>query len=144
MKYSLLLITVFYIFKQATGQSTVNFTYDYSGNRTSRAVINLKSTSSSFEAQTDSVEESFSEKLGDYDILVYPNPVESELTIEIHELDEYADASTTLFDQGGRLIMIREITPGHNKLDLSYLSAGSYYMVIRVGGKESRWTIVKE
>lgn len=144
MKYSLLLLTAFYVFVQASGQPTVSFTYDNSGNRTSRSFIMLKSTSPSFEAQTDSLEESFSEKLGDYDILIYPNPVESELTIEIRELDEYVDASATLFDQSGRLIMIREITPGHNKLDLSFLSAGTYYMVIRAGGNESRWTLVKE
>ena len=142
MKYSLLFLTLFYVFIQASGQSTVSFTYDNSGNRTSRTTIVLKSTATAQEDSSSS--EPYADQLGEHSILIYPNPVESELTVEIRGLEENSDAVISLFDQGGRLMLIRGNAQGSNTLDLSNLSAGTYFMIIRLGVSESRWTIVKE
>jgi hypothetical protein len=121
---------------------TVSFRYDNSGNRTSRTTITLKSASSS-EDETKP-EESFSDQVGEHGIVIYPNPVENELTVEIQGLDEKTDASITLFDQGGRLVLKQDKATNSNLLGLSHLSPGTYFMTIRVGSDSTKWKIVKE
>jgi len=121
---------------------TVSFRYDNSGNRTSRTTITLKSASSSEDETTP--EDSFSDQVGEHGIVIYPNPVENELTVEIQGLDEKSDASITLFDQEGRLVLKQDKAMGSNLLSLSHLSPGTYFMTIRVGSDSTKWKIVKE
>lgn len=141
MKHSTLLLACLLISAFSYGQ-TVSFRYDNSGNRTSRTTIVLKSTATAQEESTSS--EPFADQLGEHSILIYPNPVESELTVEIRGLEENSDAAISLFDQGGRLMMIKENLGHNNIIDLSNLSPGNYFMVIRLGSDNTKWTIVKE
>ena len=141
MKSCTLLLACLLFSAFSSGQ-TVSFRYDNSGNRTSRTTIVLKSTATAQKESTSS--EPFADQLGEHSILIYPNPVESELTVEIHGLEENSDAAISLFDQGGRLIMIKENLVYNNIIDLSNLSPGNYFMVIRLGSDNTKWTIVKE
>lgn len=141
MKHSTLLLACLLISAFSYGQ-TVSFKYDNAGNRTSRTTIVLKSTATAQEESTSS--EPFTDQLGGHSILIYPNPVESELTVEIRGLEENSDAGISLFDQGGRLMMIKENLDHNNIIDLSNLSPGNYFMVIRLGSDNAKWTIVKE
>jgi YD repeat-containing protein len=141
MKYAIFLLVFLFTSILTYGQ-TVSFRYDNSGNRTSRTTITLKSTASS-EDETKP-EESFSDQVGEHGIVIYPNPVENELTVEIQGLDEKTDASIALFDQEGRLVLKQDKATNSNLLSLSHLSPGSYFMTIRVGSDSTKWKIVKE
>lgn len=142
MKHLFLLFIAISAIVTASGQS-VRFSYDKSGNRTSRtSTITLKSTSSS-EDQAKLVE-TFADQVGEHGIKIYPNPVTTELTVEIQGMDENIDASISIIDQAGRLVISQIKATGSNLIDLSRLSPGNYFMVIRVGNQNTKWNIVKE
>jgi YD repeat-containing protein len=142
MKQSLLFIVIFSLALTVSGQTT-SFRYDNSGNRTSRTtVIGLKSTSGS--SGEDQSNEFFSDQIEEHAILIYPNPVESEITVDVQGLEENADGSISIFDQSGRLILTRENIVSSNTINLSHLSDGTYIMIIRLKGENKKWTIIKE
>jgi len=142
MKRTILLLVALFTSVIIYGQTTVSFTYDDSGNRTSRNTIGLKSTSETAEEANST--EPFSDKIGEHAVLIYPNPVESELLIEIERLEENTYAEISLFDQGGRLVLTRDKITSSNTINLSHFSAGTYLMIIRLGSDKTKWTIVKE
>jgi YD repeat-containing protein len=126
-----------------TYSQTTGFKYDNSGNRTSRTTtIGLKSTLGTSENVQSP--DSFTDELGTHAILIYPNPVESDLIIEIQEFDENADAVIAIYDQGGRLVMTLDKIVSSNTINLSNLTYGTYFLTIRLGSDITRWTIVKE
>ena len=141
MKRFILLVTFMTVGLIVMGQS-VTFRYDNSGNRTSRNFIALKSTSG---ASSDiSPSDTYSDQLDKQSVLIYPNPVRSEITVELKGLEENTEGSIVVFDQGGRLVVTHDMVSSNNTLDLSHLSAGTYIMVIRLGSSSTKWTIVKE
>ena len=121
---------------------TQKFWYDASGNRTSRKTIGLKSESGIIEDK-DTPEE-FSDQVGEKEILIYPNPVKSQLTIEITGYEEDLSAGFYLIDQGGRQVITRTKVPRITTLDLSGFSPGVYFLIIQVNNEKSKWTIIKE
>jgi YD repeat-containing protein len=142
MKHFIVLLVASFTSLISYGQTTVSFTYDDSGNRTSRNTIGLKSASSTEEEKT--FPESFSEQLGDQTILIYPNPVESELTVNIQGYEANSSVDISVYDKGGRLVMNQVITSDKSILNLSYLPSGNYFMNIRIGNKATQWKIVKD
>ncbi len=70
-----------------------------------------------------------------YDVAMYPNPA----TNTFH-LNCEADGTLSVVDVQGRKIMERNVTKGHNEIDVSALSSGLY--VCRIDGKT--WKLVKE
>jgi YD repeat-containing protein len=98
---------------------TVNFAYDDSGNRISRTTIVLKSTSGATNESNSN--EPFLDRMGDHSIFIYPNPVESELNVEIEGLEDNSDASISIIDQGGRLILHEDNLGRSNTINLSHL-----------------------
>jgi len=121
---------------------TVSFTYDDSGNRISRITIGLKSTSGATDDSNSN--EPFQDRVGDHSILIYPNPVESEINIEIEGIEENPDASISIIDQGGRLVLKKDNIGRSNTINLSHLPSGNYFMLIRLDSVSTKWTIVKE
>jgi YD repeat-containing protein len=142
MKHLFILLVVSFTSVFVYGQTTVSYTYDNSGNRTSRNTIGLKSTSGATEEANSTG--SFSDQIGEHAVLIYPNPVKSELLIEIQGLEETTYAEISLFDQGGRLVLTRDKIISSNTINLSHLAAGTYVMIIRLGSDKTKWTIVKE
>ena len=142
MKHVFIQLLAVLICSVACGQTVVSYSYDNSGNRTSRKIILLKSTSSSEgQAQQD---EPFSDQVGEHGIIIYPNPVTSELTVEIQGLDEDVDASLSLVDQGGHLVLKQDHVTGSNLLGLSHVAPGTYILIIRVNTGSTTWKIIKE
>ena len=142
MKHVFIQLLAVLICSVACGQSVVSYSYDNSGNRTSRKTIALKSTSSS-EGQSQQ-DEPFSDQIGKHSIMIYPNPVTSELTVEIQGLDEDADASISLVDQGGHLLLKQDHATGSNLLNLSQCAPGTYILIICVDTGTTRWKIIKQ
>ena len=120
----------------------VNYAYDASGNRTSRTVtfsksLLEKSDSSQYEKQE------IIEQLGERSITVYPNPVSEEVNVEISGYDENMVGSITIFDQSGRLIISQPQISIRNSFNMSRYSKGIYFMVIRIGENQTKYTIIR-
>lgn len=125
----------------ACKSQSISFTYDDSGNRIERS-ITLKSTASS--PKQDNPDNAFKDELGELDITIYPNPVRSELIIDISGEEEGVFATVSLFDQNGRLVLKKDNLTSTSTLNLGNLIPGNYFMIIQSGNKATRWKIVKE
>ncbi|NJK97740.1 MAG: T9SS type A sorting domain-containing protein [Bacteroidales bacterium] len=140
MKILLYLILFLPAFSVLKSQNTVTFSYDGSGNRTNRTISSLKSTKD----DNSENQREYKDQLGDNDILIYPNPVLTEMKIDIPSLDEGIFASLIIVDQQGRVILKEDKAVSSNLLDLSGLPPGIYYLNITIQDKSVQWKIVKE
>ena len=141
MKHFLILMVVFYLHAISYGQ-IVTYAYDNSGNRTSRTVTvskGLLSESDSSKINTEKI----TEQVGEQSIVVYPNPVREEVNVELTGFDESLDGSITLIDQGGRLIINQPQISTRNTINLSRYSKGIYFMIIKIGTNQTKYTIIR-
>jgi hypothetical protein len=122
---------------------TVYYSYDSVGNRTARSLSLLKSTAQEGNAEQPEQPE-FKDEVGGQDILIYPNPVQSELIVKIPGLEENEYASISVYGQGGNLLYRNEKATKDNSISFSGFSAGIYYMKIQAGEESVQWKIVKE
>ena len=154
MKHFYLLALIWFSGVVGYSQTTVSFVYDNSGNRTSRTSSGLKSTIESTidQKSIDSLSiligqksiDSLSDQIDEYTIMVYPNPVSSEINVEIQGIKENSVGTISLFDLNGRLVMSRNEISSTNLLFLSHLPSGTYFMIIHLEETVSKWTILKE
>jgi hypothetical protein len=76
------------------------------------------------------------------DIVLYPNPVQSELKIVLSEYSELADFA--IKDASGRTILKGKLNSGINAIDMNSLRPGFYLIQIKDGNQTSSGKIVKE
>ena len=141
MKHFLISMVVFYLHTISNGQ-IVTYAYDNSGNRTSRTLTvskGLLSESDSSKINTEKI----TEQVGEQSIVVYPNPVREEVNVELTGYDENLDGSITIIDQGCRLIINQPHLSTVNTLNLSRYSKGIYFMIIRIGTNQTKYTIIR-
>ncbi len=122
---------------------TVYFGYDAAGNRISRSITLQKSTAQ-HESENQAEPQEFKDQLGTHEVLIYPNPVTSELTVKIPLLDDNEYATISVFDQNGRLVYRNERATALNVIGFSDLHAGVYYMKIMMKDRSVEWKVVKE
>lgn len=134
MKY---LITILILLISITIQSqTITYSYDACGNRISREIILSRSIETS--------EKSFEEKLSENTIIIYPNPTEGILKIEIKERGQTGNQSITVYDSNGGLIRNTAITSSITEIDLSNCANGIYVLIISYNNETSTWKILKK
>jgi len=157
MKYilSLLPMLVISIFSSAQ----IHYTYDASGNRTSRWVdvtpvpYHAGSNDTTVELQVNKLlkqdkstpDSEKGKTLAEGEqgaIKVYPNPVVEKLNVDIPEGS--GDGSLLLYDGNGRLVLSQANVSTHNELDLSAQNKGNYFLVFQTAnGKRMFWKLVK-
>ncbi len=141
MKHLLILMAVLYLHGVSYGQ-IVTYAYDNSGNRTSRTLTVSKGLSNEIDSSKINTEK-ITEQVGEQSIAVYPNPVKEDVTVEIAGYEETLDGSITLIDQGGRLIINQPQISTRNTINLSRYSKGVYFMIIKIGTKQTKYTIIR-
>ena len=115
----------------------VSYTYDAAGNRKTRSIITVG------KGGLDENEEPKG-SLDGREILVYPNPVKEELTIEIWKGDNEDNYRFLLFDMNGKLIT--ESTQQGNGIlpfDMSIYQNGIYLLIIETGDGKKEFKIIK-
>lgn len=116
--------------------------YDVNGNRISRKIIQLKSTSfNSTQYEADTIK--YLEKANDFVITVFPNPTKGELKIEISPFDLVQNSSIGVYNSQGSLI-VQMSSSGADYINLSKYPPGYYIMQIDINGKKLEWKILKE
>jgi hypothetical protein len=142
-----------------SAQPKVHYTYDASGNRTSRWVdatpvpYHASSNDTTVELQVNNLlkqdkctpdsEKNKALAGGEQGaIKVYPNPVVEKLNVDIPEGTN--GGSLLLYDGNGRLVLSQTNVRTHNELDLSAQNKGNYFLVFQtVNGKRMFWKLVK-
>lgn len=142
----LFLVIPFFI---GNSQTSIEFIYNQTGSRTSRktSTINLKSTAADRSVAELSVKvptDLISDDLGDFKVLIYPNPFESEINIAVVGKTDLSSITISVFDQSGRLVMTKKENADKILLDISHLIPGIYFMHFIHDGRNKKWTIIKE
>ena len=78
---------------------------------------------------------------GKWTTKIFPNPVTNHVTIDLGEID---NAAIRLVDVLGKEIVAKQGQSGQSSFDVSLLSAGIYFVEIKVNGKVTREKIVKQ
>ena len=164
MKTKLIITFTLLIAAITVNSQTVDFGYDAAGNRTSRVITLLKSVpvntelveqevamDDSIEVQQDAIaednnndQEIFEDKIGEQDIRIYPNPVESNLKIEILNYNDQSTSSIRLYDQSGRLVYTLNNVTTMNTINFSEYPAGIYIIDICIETEKVQWKIIKK
>jgi hypothetical protein len=130
-------------------QTKVKYAYDGSGNRKSRNVIVLKSVKAD-SARTPqagelaSKKQVFTDSVGNQKILIYPNPTQGQLLVEIQGVGEETKMSLYLYNLSGGLLISKTPVSSCTPLDLTGYPIGTYILKVAVGSKMSEWKVVKE
>lgn len=120
-------------------QQQVGYTYDLSGNITSRKVISL-SMRSSIDSTTIS-RSSFEDK--EVNVKIYPNPTKGILRISIDNLDLQENMDILIYDLSGRLLINTKREGSEIELDLSSYQNGTYILRLIRNNEKSEWKILK-
>ena len=75
---------------------------------------------------------------------VYPNPVESELIVEVVENGGIFKSALKLFTAGGQIVFEKEINLNLHRFNLSNLPSGIYYLKVIQGTKTEMHKIIKK
>ena len=125
------------------GQQAYAFGYDNAGNRESRTIVlppGLKSTQKADSAQS----KEYKETMGELEIVMYPNPTEGILTVELKNLNEAQPSSIMVYDYSGRLLQSKSNLEVINTIDLSQLPRATYILRISSGERKTEWKVVKQ
>ena len=126
----------------AKAQQQLSYAYDAAGNRVSRTIVlDTRSTSVSVN-ESDSV--FFEEMLAEKQIKIYPNPVESVLTLFVSDYTSSMEGEFSLFDMGGMMLARRRITAETTYVEMSRYSKGIYVLHIQLNGQPTSWKVIKK
>ena len=117
-------------------QVVVSYDYDACGNRINREIILSRSI--------DTSEKTFEEKLSENTIIIYPNPTEGLLKIEIKGWEQSENQSISVYNSNGGLINNTIITSSITEIDLSECANGIYILTITYNNDISNWKIIKK
>lgn len=121
-------------------QETVIFEYDAAGNRTHRYLVvkekNLEADLFHFQNPLPEINTELQAK-------VYPNPVSGILNIEIN-LAEMLPVTITLVNQQAKQVLKSKISNNIEKLDLTHLQSGIYFLRLHNTEKKLVYKIIKQ
>lgn len=134
MKYFILIFTL--LIPITIKSQTITYSYDACGNRINREIILSRSINTS--------EKTFEEKLSENTIIIYPNPTEGLLKIEIKGWEQSENQSISVYNSNGGLINNTIITSSITEIDLSECANGIYILTITYNNDISNWKIIKK
>jgi YD repeat-containing protein len=136
-----------------SSQEVVTFSYDASGNRTSRVIIleqkeaEQESIADTTLFKQDEIKEAetfkYSTSKGDRTIHIYPNPNGGMFTIGFEGWEAGINGSFKLHALNGNLILEIPVTQTNIHVDISDQPEGAYILTIMIDGKKEVWKVVK-
>ncbi len=139
-------------------QREIRFSYDNSGNMTSRTIyihtppaIEATDTDNSpvdTDDENDDTktgeEKVFEDIIGNQDIKIYPNPTTGKLVVEIPNYINNSKDRIDVIDMQGTLRQRVSPLEASNTIILNSLSAATYIMLIQIDGETTQWKIIKQ
>jgi hypothetical protein len=117
------------------------FTYDAAGNMINKKLFISVSQQGGGSSETDSV---FSDKIGEMQMKIFPNPTKGELRLVIDNLKPEDNASAAIYSVTGAKVLELANLTGDDILNLSDQLSGTYYLTITVNSERKQWTVIKE
>ena len=154
MKQTILLFLMTCSFLLVNAQ--VEYTYDIHGNRISRHIVSVKLDSTDYETNDstfyiandfvsdENTKYEISNYLDDIQISIYPNPAKDIVNIDIVGKNVSGNNSIYIYSMDGQLI--KQTTRSNNRIqiDLSFLSQGTYLMIIQTGNCKYIQKLIKQ
>lgn len=153
MKKTIILTIVFLlnvVFLYA--QCSVEYSYDYAGNRTERQVICLGTTRSAEEFIEEDLDvddrniqpsEPVMSLMDNLNIRITPNPTRGLIGVEIEGACETDVLMLTVCSIGGKLLQTEVLKLGINPIDLSGYANGHYILQINSGNSRKEFKLIK-
>lgn len=123
-------------------QQQLSYAYDAAGNRVSRTIVLDTRSTSALVNEGDTV--FFEEMLAEKQIKLYPNPVESVLTLLISDYTPSMEGEFSLFNLGGMMLDRRRITDETTYVEMSRYAKGIYVLHIQLNGQPTSWKVIKK
>lgn len=146
MKYLLsILVLILLMGSNTNGQTEIGFTYDASGNRTSRDYVQggQKSRPISL-AEADILASATDKRNHLNDVRLYPNPTTGQIIVRFIGQFNYADGLIQVLDLSGMLLRQENNLKPENSFDLASYPAGTYLVRYVSPGATKQWKVVKE
>lgn len=122
---------------------SVQFTYDNAGNRTGRAIV-LASAPKSRGYANDSVKtEIYTDTFAEYQFLVYPNPTQGELKIELRGFPEGANYHLLIANASGKVVINHTTQDNPTVANLTECPAGIYILRIQYKDYTKEFKIIR-
>lgn len=125
-------------------QSDIGFTYDDSGNRTKRELINLNKSASISGLSGKEWDDPLLDKLSTLEIKIYPNPTKGKIKIEIPQINNSLKGTIEVFDTNGRLVLNKTDINPSNVIDIHQVKNGFYFLKIHYLEETLQWKIIKQ
>jgi len=139
-----LLVSTTIMFAQKT--SEVEFTYDNSGNRTIRQIVNLKiaeETTHDTIKPKSTYQTNYAEVIADQKVSIFPNPTAGMFKVVIDNYQENQNISIYLHTVSGILIHEIKETTAVSQIDIRNRENGAYILTVIIAGKRKTWKIIK-
>lgn len=127
----------------SVAQTKIQYSYDASGNRIGRVVITTRAFSPLSEDE-NAEGESWEKKLSKENVHIYPNPVQTDLTVSLSELPEPGTGLLQLYDMQGKLLLEETIRTTQTVIPMADFPRAVYIMKLIFGEMQSTWKIIKE
>lgn len=144
MKHNIALFLLFIsqcFYFSVYAQDSMHYTYDDAGNRMARIKVSTRSFTP-FLQNID--EEKVNKELLETKVNVYPNPVQSELSITISDLPEKSIWKLLLYDVNGTLIYQKDYNSTQVVLPMTEFLSGEYIVKLIFDQSQSIWKIIKK
>jgi len=124
-----------------SAQQKLSYVYDNAGNRKSRTII-IDPQQAARPLKNDSIY--YQEVLANKEIKIYPNPVKTNLTVNISGYDQDLKGEYFLFDAQGKMILHDKLNTESFQINMSSYAVGNYIMRIVINEESTTWEILKK
>ncbi len=135
-------------------QYSIEYTYDDSGNRLTRYIVNIKTDTLQYNEQDSTLlitqnidmqnntQTNITNTVDNTQISLYPNPATDFLNINI--INSLGTNEINLFTINGKLLQKQTTNNSNSKIDLTNLSPGTYIIRIKSGNYNYQQKIIKK
>ena len=139
---SILLLTGFLLLiPYWSAAQSFSYAYDNAGNRVSRTLV-VGTPQAAGRHDKDSV--IYHEVLANKEISLYPNPVTTNLTVNVKGYNQDAGGEYYLFDMQGKVLLHNTMRIESFQIDMSAYAVGNYIMRIVLDGESTTWKVIKK
>lgn len=141
----LLLVTFGFLYHLATNAQNfqANYLYDENGNRIEARIVYLSTQNG---AKPSPIEEIIDNESKSLSIIIYPNPTEGRLTINLQNIETIQNCSSSsimVWSMQGQLVVHKKNVEVINTVDLQEHPNGIYILRVSICNKTKEFKIVK-
>jgi hypothetical protein len=130
------IITALLVMLSIQVKAQIQYSYDAHGNRTQKNIIVQRAGQRLLnpnEAKENKPDETINLAL-EYGLSIFPNPTSNDVNLDIQKLKEEETVTIQIFDASGKVLEKLKNVKSKDKIAMSHLQAGTYYLMIEIDG----------